>query len=63
VSGENAVQENSDKQIALFVRDDKTGRLAFNTEALKAFGVDPADARERGYPLAEHVKSPQELVA
>ena len=57
------MQENSDGQIALFVRDDKTGRHAFNAEALKALGVDPTDAHDRGYPLAEHVKRPRELVA
>jgi hypothetical protein len=45
--------EKSDYQIALFVRDEKTGRHAFNAKALKALGVDPAEARERGYPLQE----------
>ena len=45
------MQENSDNQIALFVRDERTGRRAFNAQALKALGIDPADARDRGYPL------------
>jgi hypothetical protein len=45
--------QNSDGQIALFIRDEKTGRLAFNLRALKALGIDPALARERGYPLKE----------
>jgi hypothetical protein len=45
------VQENSDIQIALFVRDERTGRRAFNAEALRALGIDPAEARHRGYPL------------
>jgi hypothetical protein len=57
------MRENSDGQIALFVRDEKTGRPAFNAEALKALGVNPTDAHERGYPFAEHVKSTRELVA
>ena len=43
--------QNSDNQIALFIRDEKTGRYAFNTKALKVLGIDPAVARERGYPL------------
>ena len=30
------MQKNSDAQIALFVGDEKTGRLAFNAQALKA---------------------------
>ena len=46
------MRENSDGQIALFVRDDKTGRRAFNAEALKVLGVNPSDAYDRGYPLA-----------
>jgi hypothetical protein len=45
--------QSSDNQIALFIRDEKTGRHAFNTKALKALGIDPALARERGYPLKE----------
>ena len=44
-------QENSDDQIALFVRDERTGRRVFNLQALKALGIDPAEARDRGYPL------------
>jgi hypothetical protein len=46
------MRENSDGQIALFVRDDKTGRRTFNAEALKVLGVNPTDAYDRGYPLA-----------
>jgi hypothetical protein len=45
------MQENSDDQIALFVRDETTGRRAFNAQALKALGIEPAEARDRGYPL------------
>jgi hypothetical protein len=39
------MQENSDKQIVLFVRDETTGRRAFNAKTLKA------EARDRSYPL------------
>jgi hypothetical protein len=49
------MQENSDDQIALFVRDEATGRLAFNARAQKALGIDPAEARDRGYPLQDRV--------
>ena len=45
------MRENSDGQIALFVRDEKTGRRAFNAEALKALGVNRTDALTGGYPL------------
>jgi hypothetical protein len=45
------VQENPDIQITLFVRDERTRRRAFNAEALRALGIDPAEARDRGYPL------------
>jgi hypothetical protein len=43
--------ESSDDLIVLFVRDETTGRLAFNAQALRALGIDPAEARDRGYPL------------
>ena len=51
------MQENSDNQIALFVRDERTGRRAFNAQALKALGIDPAVARELGYPLKDSEES------
>ena len=47
------MQQNPDDQIALFVRDETTGWRAFNVQALKALGVDPAEARDRGYPLKD----------
>jgi hypothetical protein len=51
------MQENSENQIVLFVRDDRTGRHVFNVRALKALGIDPAEARDRGYPLKDdHVR-------
>ena len=45
--------ENRDIQITLFIRDEKTGRYTFNPKALKALGIDPAVARELGYPLKD----------
>jgi hypothetical protein len=56
------MRENSENQIALFVRDDKTGRHVFNVQALKALGIDPAEARDRGYPLTNS-QSQKELPA
>ena len=47
------MQENPHDQIALFIRDEVTGRNAFNAEALKALGIEPAEARDRGYPLKD----------
>jgi hypothetical protein len=54
------MHENSVDQIALFVRDERTGRRAFNVNALKALGIDPAEARDCGYPLkdSEEVSMP-----
>jgi hypothetical protein len=43
--------------IALFIRDQKTGRHAFNAEALKILAIDPAVARERGYRLKDPKES------
>ena len=44
------MQQQFDNQIALFVRDERTG-YAFNAQALKALGIDAAEARDRGYSL------------
>jgi len=45
------MQQQFDNKIALFVRDERTGRYAFNAHALKALGIDAAEARDRGYSL------------
>jgi hypothetical protein len=55
--------QNSDNQIALFIRDKKTGRHAFNPKALRALGVDPAIARERGYLLKDSAEPESNLAA
>ena len=52
--------EKPDNQITLFIRDEKTGRYAFNARALKALGVDPAEARERGYH-SKNLKNPNQI--
>jgi len=49
-------------QITLFIRDEETGRYAFNAKALRALGVDPAVARELGYPLKDSEESESSLV-
>jgi hypothetical protein len=55
--------EKSEDQITLFVRDGKTGRYVFNVKALMALGLDPEEARERGYPLKEPEEFPPNLTA
>ena len=57
------MQDNPNDQIALFVRDETTGRRAFNALALKALGIEPAEARDRGYPLKNFEQIVENLVA
>ena len=57
------MQRNSEDQIALFVRDERTGRRAFNAKALRALGIDPAEARDRGYLLMDFEEFQSELAA
>lgn len=57
------MQKNSEDQIALFVRDERTGRRAFNAKALRALGIDPAEARDRGYLPMDFEESQSELAA
>jgi hypothetical protein len=57
------MSQNSDSQITLFIRDEKTGRHAFNPKALKALGVDPVAARELGYPLKDSEEPDSNLAA
>ena len=61
--GESLMQENPDNQIALFVRDERTGRHVFNAQALRALGIDPAEVRDRGYPIKNLDKSHSNLAA
>ena len=60
------MHENSDEQIALFVRDEKTGRRAFNALALKALGIErrkPGIAVTRSRALKSRFKLRQPIVA
>ena len=47
------VERKSDEEICLFVRDEQTGRFLFNAKALQALGINPGEARQRGYPTKE----------
>lgn len=58
-----SMTEKSDNQISLFIRDEKSGRYAFNSKALKALGVDPTEACERGYALEETEEPESNLTA
>jgi hypothetical protein len=55
--------ENRDNQITLFIRDGKTGHYTFNAKALKALGIDPAVARELGYPIKDSQESETNVAA
>jgi hypothetical protein len=43
------MERKSDEGTDLFVRD----RFLFNAKALRASGIDPAEAQQRGYPMKE----------
>jgi hypothetical protein len=45
------MQEKSNEQVSLFVRDRITGRHLFNPAALLALGINPAEAEERGFQI------------
>jgi hypothetical protein len=45
------MQEKPNEQVRLFIRDQTTGRHMFNPEALRALGIDPAEAQERGFQI------------
>jgi hypothetical protein len=47
------MERKSDEEICLFVRDEQTGRFLFNAKALRAFGINPVEAQQRGYPMKE----------
>jgi hypothetical protein len=48
------MERKSEESISLFVRDGQTGRLLLNPKALQALGINPVEARQRGYPMKEH---------
>ena len=45
------MQEKPNEQVRLFIRDQTTGRHMFNPEALRALGIDPEEAQERGFQI------------
>jgi hypothetical protein len=45
------MQEKSVGQVKLFIRDQITGRHMFNSEALLALGINPTEARARGFQI------------
>jgi hypothetical protein len=52
------MQIEADQDVSLFVRDRVTGRLVFNSKALEALGLSPAELAERGYPVDSGVTFP-----
>jgi hypothetical protein len=57
------MQIEADEEVSLFVRAPKTGRLVFNSKAIEALDLSPAELAERGYPLDRKVPSPAKPVA
>jgi hypothetical protein len=47
------MERKSDEEICLFVRDERTGHFLFNAKALRALGINPVEAQQRGYPMKE----------
>jgi hypothetical protein len=47
------MKTRSSENISLFVRDERTRRIVFNPKALQVLGINPIEARERGYPMKE----------
>jgi len=45
------MQIEVEADVSLFVRDQITGRLVFNSKAIEALGLCPAELTERGYAL------------
>lgn len=52
------MQIEADAEVSLFVRDRATGRLVFNSKAIEALGLSPAELAQRGYPVDSEVASP-----
>jgi hypothetical protein len=42
------MERKSEEGISLFVRDERTGRFLLNAKALRALGINLAEARQRG---------------
>jgi len=52
------MQIEADAEVSLFVRHPATGRLVFNSKAIEALGLSPAELAQRGYPLGGEVVGP-----
>jgi hypothetical protein len=55
--GLNVSRIEADTEVSLFVRDRATGRLVFNSRAIEALGLSPAELAQRGYPLDREIHS------
>jgi hypothetical protein len=54
----DTMQIEVDTDVSLFVRDRATGRWVFNSKAMEALGLSPAELTQRGYPLDGEIGSP-----
>lgn len=45
------MQIKAEAEVSLFVRDQISGRLVFNSKAIEALGLCPAELAQRGYAL------------
>jgi len=46
------MQQKPVEKVRLFIRDQITGRHMFNSEALQALGINPAEAQSRGFQIS-----------
>jgi hypothetical protein len=46
------MEKKSDEEICLFIRDEQTRRIA-----LQVLGINPVEARQRGYPMRPYGRS------
>lgn len=52
------MQIEGGSEMPIFVRDPETGRLVFNSKAIEALGLSPAELAHRGYPLERPIPCP-----
>jgi hypothetical protein len=53
------------EEICLFLRNEQSGRCLFNPTALQALGINPTEARQRGYPMKKQsalAKAAEDLI-
>lgn len=51
------MQFEVDEELSLFLRDPATGRLVFNSQAIEALDLSPAELAKRGYPVNSEERS------